>query len=151
MFAARRSSAVSLAASALFLAVIGAVPAHAGTCDLTFSNGVRLKDIPIATTLEQQSKGLSDTDSIGEGLFFVWQRSEPRVFWMQNTRVPLTIGFIAEDGTLFGIEDMAVESNTYHLSMRPAKAALEVGQGRFAKLGLSEGVRLVEQSCKPTA
>lgn len=145
-----KSRAAAGLAFALFLAVVGVGRAHAETCDLTFSNGVRLAGIPVAATVDQQSKGLSDIDDIGSGLFFVWPNSEPRAFWMQNTRVPLTVGFIAEDGTLFGIEDMAVKPNSYHLSMRPAKAALEVGRGKFSELGLPEGVQLLKQDCQPS-
>ena len=117
-------------------------------CDLHFSNEVTIEGVPVAETREQQARGLSGVENVGQGMLFVWPVAEPRVFWMRDTRVPLTIGFFDEAGLLFGIQDMKPETDDYHFSIKPAVQALELAQGQFQGYGLKEGVRLIGQTCK---
>ncbi len=125
----------------------GGVPNEA--CTLYFSNGAVLKSVPVARTKEQKAKGLSGTNEIGHGMLFTWDNAEPRVFWMRDTLVPLSIGFIDAKGTLFGVESMEPETDEYHLSMRPATDALELEVDQFQQNGLVEGVSLLKRVCKP--
>jgi len=119
-------------------------------CELLFSNGATLTDVPLAETPAQMAKGLSGVDQVGRGMFFAWSDEQPRVVWMRGTRVPLSVGFIAADGTLFAIEDMTPNTDTPHLSMKPAKDALELPQGEFARQGINQGDRLLRRHCQPT-
>ncbi len=118
-------------------------------CSLTFSNGVRLQSVPIARTKEQQAKGLSNLDDAGTGMLFAFDPPGKLAFWMRDTRVPLSIAFVSADGVLFAIEDMKPESDKYHLSMKPAKYALELSQGQFERDGLKVGSKLNEVDCQP--
>jgi uncharacterized protein len=122
----------------------------AEVCDLSFTGNVQLRGVPVARTKEQQAKGLSNRDDAGPGMLFAFDPPGKLAFWMRDTRIPLSIAFVSEDGTLFIIEDMQAESDDYHLSMKPAKYALELAQGQFAREGLAVGSRLTKAECRPT-
>ncbi|WP_159097942.1 DUF192 domain-containing protein [Aminobacter sp. MSH1] len=121
---------------------------QAEVCDLYFSGGVVVRSVPVAKTVAAQSQGLSGRDDIGAGLLFSWPTAEPRVFWMRDTRVALTVGYFDADGVLFAQEDMEPMTDTYHFSVRPATDALELAQGDFGRLGLSVGSRLDRRECR---
>lgn len=116
-------------------------------CDLYFSNGATLTGVPVARTVAQQTRGLAKRDDVGPGMLFTWETAEPRVFWMRDTRVPLSIGFFDDTGLLFAIQDMQPETDDYHYSIKPASDALELEQGQFQVHGLREGDRLIERTC----
>lgn len=126
----------------------GAHAAESGTCDLFFSGGVSIKSIPVATTVEQRSKGLAGREHAGNGMLFSWGNSEPRAFSMRGVRFPLSVGFLSEDGTLFAIERMEANTDKFYLSMLPASDAIELAVGQFEKVGLVVGFKLIRRECK---
>lgn len=117
-------------------------------CTLYFSGNIILADVPVAKTTAQMAQGLMFRKDAGSGMLFSWPEAEQRVFWMRNTRIPLSVGFISADGTLFGIEDMTPETDDYHYSAGPATDALELAQGEFAQKGLKPGARLLDRECR---
>ena len=119
-----------------------------GTCDLFFSGGVSVKDIPLANTADLRERGLSGQEHASNGMLFSWDNSEPRAFTMRGVSFPLSIGFLSDDGTLFAIEDMRVDSDKFYLSMQPATDAIELALGQFEKLGLSIGSKLIRRECR---
>ncbi|MFP2768869.1 DUF192 domain-containing protein [Oceanisphaera sp. KMM 10153] len=121
--------------------------AEAEMCDLYFSGGVVLEQVPVARTQAQQARGLMKQNDVGNGMLFEWEIEEQRAFWMRNTWVPLSIGFFSADGTLFAIKDMEPETDDYHFSGRPAQDALELAQGEFERKGLVVGSRLTRRVC----
>jgi uncharacterized membrane protein (UPF0127 family) len=121
----------------------------AEVCNLTFTGNVQLRGVPVARTKAQQAKGLSNRDDVGPGMLFVFNPPGKLAFWMKDTRIPLSIAFMSSDGTLFAIEDMTPYSEKYHLSMKPAKYALELAQGQFQREGLAIGSRLLKEECRP--
>ena len=140
-----------MSVAARVLAAAGALlsgPSLAATCNLTFDTGAVLRGVPVAETRAEQSAGLANLDDVGSGMLFAWPTAEPRVLWMHDTRVPLTVGWIDADGVLFGLEDMAPKTDTMHLSMEPAVAALELPRGAFERRGLAAGARLVKRDCQ---
>jgi uncharacterized membrane protein (UPF0127 family) len=91
--------------------------------------------IEIADTPETQMKGLMGRSSLDDsnGMLFVFERIEPQKFWMKNTRVPLDIIFIGEDGCIVNIvESTTPMSNQRYKSSGPVKYVVEVRAG-FAK------------------
>jgi hypothetical protein len=60
-------------------------------------------------------------------------------FWMKNTRIPLSIAFIDQQGRIVDIQDMEPFSLRTRVSARPAQYALEVNQGWFKKNGIDVG------------
>jgi uncharacterized membrane protein (UPF0127 family) len=98
----------------------------------------------LATTPDQQATGLMHRFSLkpDHGMLFVFQRSEQRRFWMKNTFIPLSIAFIAADGSIVNIEDMQPHDEGRHCARRPVRFALEMTQGWFARKGIAPGARI---------
>ena len=71
-----------------------------------------------------------------------YERAQPQSFWMKDTPTPLTIAFLADDGSIVNIADMQPQNDTSHCPREPVRYALEMNQGWFAKRGLQVGARL---------
>jgi len=76
------------------------------------------------------------------GMLFVFAQSAPQSFWMLNTHIPLSIAFLDESGAIINIADMKPLTTETHSSARPAKYALEMNQGWFARRGIKPGARV---------
>jgi len=140
-------------AGASFAAALGLwliAPAHAQegpqprlpTVELTA--GMHVIRAEVAQTPEQQAVGMMFRREMGtnEGMLFVNPDRSTRCFWMRNTLIPLTIAFIADDGTIVNLADMQPQSDASHCSARPVRYALEMRQGWFAKRGIQAGFKL---------
>jgi len=77
-----------------------------------------------------------------EGMLFVFDEPSPQCFWMRNTLIPLSIAFLAEDGTVINLDDMKPQSDESHCSAKPVRFVLEMNQGWFAKRGVKPGTRI---------
>ena len=55
---------------------------------------------------------------------------------------PLSIAFLADDGTVVNLADMKPQSDDSHCSAKPVRFALEMNQGWFAKRGVKPGARI---------
>ena len=119
------------------------------TIELTAGMHVIRAELAIAPV--QQATGMMfRTEMTGnEGMLFVNEDASPRCFWMRNTLIPLTIAFLADDGTIVNLADMQPRSETSHCSAQPVRYALEMRQGWFAKRGLQAGSRLRGKPFKP--
>jgi hypothetical protein len=95
----------------------------------------------VAATLEHRATGLMHRFSLqpDHGMVFVFERAEPLAFWMKNTFIPLSIAFIASDGRIINVDDMAPQDETSHRSKGPALYALEMRKGWFAERGIRAG------------
>jgi len=98
----------------------------------------------VAATPDQRQIGLMfRTDMPAhEGMLFVFEQPQPQCFWMRNTRLPLSIAFLGDDGTIVNIADMEPMTEESHCSTRPVRFALEMNKGWFAKRGLKAGMRI---------
>jgi len=103
-------------------------------------NGHRIT-AEVATTPEHRATGLMHRFSLrpDHGMLFVSQRAEPQAFWMKNTFIPLSIAFIAPDGRIINIDDMAPQDENLHWSRGPVLYALEMRKGWFAERGIRAG------------
>jgi uncharacterized membrane protein (UPF0127 family) len=106
--------------------------------------GMHIIKAELAITPEQQATGMMFRKEMGtnEGMLFVNEEPGLRCFWMRNTLVPLSIAFIADDGSIVNIADMEPRSEKSHCSARPVRYALEMNLGWFARRGLKAGSRL---------
>ena len=77
-----------------------------------------------------------------EGMLFAFEQPSPQCFWMKNTLLPLSIAFLADDGTVVNIEDMAPQTIDSHCSAKPVRYALEMNKGWFAKRGIKAGTKI---------
>jgi uncharacterized membrane protein (UPF0127 family) len=64
---------------------------------------------------------------------------------MKNTLLPLTVAFVADDGTIVNIDDMKPQTLDSHCSAKPVRYVLEMNQGWFAKRGIKAGTKLTGQ------
>lgn len=105
----------------------------------------------VASTAAQRSMGMMMRTEMAthEGMLFVFEQPSPQCFWMRNTLLPLSIAFIADDGTIVNLADMQPKSDDSHCSKQPVRYALEMNQGWFAKRGIKAGFRLKGPPFKP--
>ncbi len=98
----------------------------------------------VAATDSARTTGLMHRRMMPEnrGMLFVFPAAAPQNFWMMNTYIPLSIAFIDESGTIINIADMKPQTTDPHPSGRPAKYALEMNQGWFAKRGIKAGGKI---------
>ncbi len=108
------------------------------------SAGMHLIDTELAVTSAQQQAGMMFRTQMGanEGMLFVNDDAGVRCFWMRNTLLPLSIAFIADDGSIVNIAEMQPRSEASHCSVKPVRYALEMQSGWFAKRGLKAGSKL---------
>lgn len=106
--------------------------------------GMHVIRAEVAQSPQQQQIGMMMRREMGanEGMLFVNAEAGVRCFWMRNTLLPLTIAFIADDGTIVNLADMQPQSDESHCSEKPVRFALEMNKGWFAKRGLSAGTKL---------
>ena len=77
-----------------------------------------------------------------EGMLFVYDMPAVHCFYMKNTYLPLSIAFIADDGTIVNIRDMQPQTLDSHCADKPVRYALEMNQGWFAKRAIKPGFKL---------
>lgn len=106
--------------------------------------GMHVIQAELAITPEQQQVGMMFRRSMGpnEAMLFIEERAGVRCFWMRNTLIPLSIAFLADDGTVVNIADMKAQSDESHCSARPVRFALEMNIGWFAKRNIKPGSKL---------
>ena len=107
----------------------------------------------VAATEPQRATGLMYRRMLPEnrGMLFVFPYAAPQNFWMMNTYVPLSIAFIDENGTIVNIADMKPLTTDSHASAKPARYALEMNQGWFAKRGITAGAKVEGLKNAPSA
>jgi uncharacterized membrane protein (UPF0127 family) len=101
--------------------------------------------VEVARTPEEREKGLMDRKSLGEreGMLFVFEQDRRLSFWMKNTYIPLSIAYIAKDGTIRDIFDMEPLSQRPIESTRSVRYALELNQGAYAEAGVEVGDKII--------
>ena len=139
--ASRCLATLLLAASTLAAGQDGPQP-RLQTISLTAGMHVIKAELAVSPT--EQATGMMFRREMpgNEGMLFVNDDAATRCFWMRNTLVPLTIAFIADDGTIVNLADMAPQSDESHCSAQPVRYALEMSRGWFAKRGLKAGFKL---------
>jgi uncharacterized protein len=106
--------------------------------------GIHNIQAEVARTPEQRAIGLMHRPSMppNDGMLFIFERAEPQCFWMKNTLLPLSIAFLADDGTVVNLEDMKPQTLDGHCSARPVRYVLEMNVGWFAKRGIKPGSKI---------
>ncbi len=106
--------------------------------------GMHRLDVQVAATPDQRQTGLMFRREMPqhEGMIFVFEQPAQQCFWMKNTLLPLSAAFVADDGTIVNIEDMAPQTLDSHCSAKPVRYVLEMNKGWFVKKGIKPGSKL---------
>ena len=101
-------------------------------------------DVEVAKDEENIKKGLMYRDKLSKdsGMLFIFPQPEEKSFWMKNTKIPLSIAYLDENGNILNIEDMSPNSTEGVASRGKAKYAIEVNQGWFDSKGINPGDRV---------
>lgn len=106
------------------------------------STGTHAFRVEVATTQQEQAKGLMFRTHLGpdEGMVFVNEPPRRASFWMRNTVIPLDIIFIGTDHRILNIAANAVPYDESPLSSTGVTSGvLELNGGRAAELGIKAG------------
>lgn len=108
------------------------------------SAGIHVIQAEMADTDERRRIGLMGRRELpgNNGMLFIFEQPDRQCFWMRNTLLPLSIAFIADDGSITNIEDMAPQTEDPHCSRKPVRYALEMYQGWFAERGITAGAKV---------
>jgi uncharacterized protein len=106
--------------------------------------GIHNINAELASTPEQREIGLMFRPAMAanDGMLFVFERAGQQCFWMKNTLIPLSVAFIADDGSVVNIEAMKPQTLDGHCSVQPVRYVLEMNDGWFAKRGIKPGSKL---------
>ncbi len=102
-------------------------------------------DVQVVDHETERMQGLMYRKQIGnkEGMLFIFERSEPRSFWMKNTFISLDIFYIDEDHAIVSIRKYTKPLSTHPIpSGKPAKFVVETNAGFADKYGIREGDRI---------
>ena len=135
----------------VLLALVWLVPAaRAQLPEISLTmNGHKLT-AEVAQTNPARMQGLMHRRMLPEnrGMLFVFPGNRRPTMWMKNTYIPLSVAFLDERGVIINIADMEPHTTDGHSATAPAKYALEVNRGWFAKRGIKPGARIegIEQA-----
>ncbi|MEY4563238.1 MAG: hypothetical protein RLZZ618_2515 [Pseudomonadota bacterium] len=131
----------------LALSVSGLAAAQEGPQTLPaikLGAGIHKIQAMVARTPAEHTIGLMHraTMATNDGMLFIFDQPTTQCFWMKNTLLPLSAAFVADDGTVVNIEDMAPKTLDPHCSKKPVRYVLEMNKGWFAQRGIKSGYRL---------
>ncbi len=106
--------------------------------------GVHLIHAEVADNFVTRMQGLMHRPSLGvnDGMLFIFDEAGIQCMWMKNTLIPLSVAYIADDGSIVNVEDMKPQTEDSHCAKKPVRYALEMNVGWFASRGLRSGARL---------
>lgn len=108
------------------------------------SAGMHQIDAQVAQTHEQRMTGLMHRKEMPqhEGMLFVFEQPSQQCFWMKNTLLPLSVAFLADDGTVVNIQEMKPQTLDSHCSAQPVRYVLEMNTGWFSRKGIKPGAKI---------
>lgn len=108
------------------------------------SAGIHIIRAEVANSDASREAGLMFRKELpgNDGMLFVFDQPDVQCFWMRNTLLPLSIAFIADDGTIVNIDDMAPQTEDPHCAKKPVRYALEMAQGWFDEHGIKAGRKI---------
>ena len=97
---------------------------------------------------QEREKGLMGRSHLPEnsGMMFVFEEPKTYCFWMKNTLIPLSVGFIDAQGRLVQIAHMQPKSLQHHCAKQPVLYALEVNQGWFERNDVKLQTKVLQPS-----
>ncbi|HNW63534.1 MAG TPA: DUF192 domain-containing protein [Piscinibacter sp.] len=124
------------------LATAQDAPQRLSTTRLTA--GFHVITAEVARTPDQRAIGLMHRPTMppNEGMLFVFEEPGQQCFWMKNTLLPLSIAFLADDGSIVNIDEMQPQTLDSHCSKKPVRFVLEMNKGWFDKRAIKPGAKI---------
>ena len=143
----RMKKVVALLAAAAAAFTISPVCAQEPQMNLSrvqLTAGVHRIDAQVAQNVDERMTGLMFRKEMPqhEGMLFVFDYPSQQCFWMRNTLLPLSVAFVADDGTIVNIDEMKPLTENSHCSVKPVRYVLEMNTGWFARKGIKAGTKL---------
>jgi hypothetical protein len=106
--------------------------------------GIHVISAEVAADPASRVRGLMFREQLApnHGMLFIFDEHTIHCMWMRNTFIPLSVAFVADNGTILNIEDMQPRTEGNHCSQKPVRFALEMAQGWFAQRGIKPGSKL---------
>jgi uncharacterized membrane protein (UPF0127 family) len=129
-----------LAAASLALAAF-AVSAETSFKTSQIKVGSHALKVEVAASEPERMQGLMFREELGkdEGMLFIFDELAYHSMWMKNTLIPLSVAFVADDGTILNILDMKPHTLDSHTAAGPARYAVETNKGWFAAKKIKAG------------
>ncbi len=139
-----RSAPATLLLALFFTSAAGAQGVPQDLPAIVLQAGMHQIRAAVAQTPEQRQTGLMFRREMAphEGMLFVFEQASPQCFWMKNTLLPLSIAFLADDGSVVNIADMQPQALDSHCSAQPVRYVLEMHRGWFARRGIKPGSKI---------
>lgn len=129
-----------------FLVLLCLLPVPAGAESRLAQISVGNVPLAVEVVSDETSRqlGLMHRESLPDdrGMLFIFPVERRHCMWMRNTRIPLSVAFVASSGRILNIADMTPLSDATHCAIAPARYALEVNQGWFGGHGIAPGHQL---------
>jgi len=106
-----------------------------GLPTIELKTGIYHIQAELADTPKSREVGLMNRTSMptNSGMLFVFEQKAGHCFWMNNTKIPLSIAFIADDGKIVNIDEMQAETTNNHCPTAPVRYALEMNKQWFSE------------------
>ncbi len=141
------NASLSITLCAVLVTTAGPAQSQSAPTEFTvipLSAGIHVIRAEVAATPTERARGLMHRPQMGanQGMVFLFDQPAEQCMWMKNTLIALSVAFIADDGRILNIEDMAPQTEDNHCAAKPARYALEMNRGWFSKHGISAGMKV---------
>ena len=108
---------------------------NVGLPTIELKTGIYRIQAELADTPKAREIGLMNRTSMpsNSGMLFIFEQKAGHCFWMSNTKIPLSIAFIADDGKIVNIEEMQAETTNNHCPKAAVSYALEMNKQWFSE------------------
>ena len=121
--------------SLFFGASLALAQVNVGLPTIELKTGIYRIQAELADTPKAREVGLMNRTSMptNSGMLFVFEQKAGHCFWMNNTKIPLSIAFIADDGRIVNIEEMQAGTLNSHCPKATIRYALEMNKQWFSE------------------
>ena len=126
----------NILASTLFISSsIALAQVNTSLPTIELKTGIYRIQAELADTPKAREVGLMNRTSMptNSGMLFVFEQKAGHCFWMNNTKIPLSIAFITDDGKIVNIEEMQAETTSNHCPKVAVRYALEMNKQWFTE------------------
>lgn len=108
---------------------------------IELKTGIYRIQAEVASTQQARQVGLMNRTSMptDSGMLFIFDQKATHCFWMNNTKIPLAIAFLADDGKIVNIEEMQADTLNNHCPKAPVRFALEMNRQWFSQRAIGPG------------